>query len=262
VIFVNAEIPDDGDLVVVAVNRISPHGVYVTLDEFGGMKGFLHVSEISTGRVRHIEHFIRTGQKEVLKVIRVNKARGEVDLSLKQVNKQEKKDKLIEVKQNEKAKNILQIVKTKLNLDQEAMDKIHSSLDTAFGTLYNALEEVARNGSSVLSELDLKKPVLDCLEEVSKEKVTLPHVDINCVLEVTSSLSNGVDIIKEALAAAEKIKLSNSKITVSYLSAPKYRLVVQASDYKEAERVLKSAVDVVQDKIKHKGSVKIIRNDK
>ncbi len=110
------DIPEEGELVLVTVNQITTYGVYVSLDEYHGMRGFLHRSQIATGRVRHIERFIRVGQKEVLKVIRVNRARKEVDLSLKQVTGQDKKDKLIDVKQREKAKNIIEMVRGKINL--------------------------------------------------------------------------------------------------------------------------------------------------
>lgn len=254
-------IPDGGDLVLVTVNYISPHGVYVSLDEYGGMKGFLHVSEISTGRVRHIEHFIRMGQKEVLKVIRVNRARGEVDLSLKQVTKQEKKDKLIEVKQQEKARNIIWLVKSKLNLSEEETRKLQASLEEKFGTLYEALEEVAREGGSVLSDLGLPTTYVSIIEEVAKEKVALPKVDINGVLEISSPLSNGIDVVKNALSVAESLRAPNSKIMISYLSAPKYRIVVEAGDYKEAEKILKHVVQVVHDEMKSKGTVNFTRKE-
>src|SRR5487761_1219736 len=69
--------PDEGELVLATVTEISPHGVYVTLDEYGRLPAFLHISEIATGWVRDIERYAKPGQKIVLKVIRQNRNRKE-----------------------------------------------------------------------------------------------------------------------------------------------------------------------------------------
>jgi translation initiation factor 2 subunit 1 len=77
---------------------------------------------------------------------------------------------------------------------------------------------------------------------------------------VSSPLPNGIDIVKDALSSAEKKATFNTAIMINYLSAPKYRLEVEASDYKEAEKVIKSVVDVVQNKMKKRGTFQFIRN--
>ena len=120
--------PDEGELVLATVNEISPHGVYVTLDEYGRFPAFLHISEIATGWVRDIERYAKPGQKIVLKVIRINKSRKEIDLSLRQVSGEERKDKIIEVKKTEKAKSITEAMKKTLNLDDQSMSKIEAQL--------------------------------------------------------------------------------------------------------------------------------------
>ena len=51
----NSELPERGDIVLCTVREITSHGIYVDLDEYNGMNGFLHISEISTGWVRNIE---------------------------------------------------------------------------------------------------------------------------------------------------------------------------------------------------------------
>ncbi len=106
--------PEDGELVLATVKEITAHGVYVTLDEYGKLPAFLHISEIATGWVRDIERYAKPGQKIVLKVIRINRTRKEIDLSLRQVSGEERKAKIIEVKKTEKAATILDALKSKL----------------------------------------------------------------------------------------------------------------------------------------------------
>jgi translation initiation factor 2 subunit 1 len=74
------------------------------------MTGFLHIYEIATGRIRNIGRFVRSKQKAVLKMMMVNKARGQVDTSLKQVSGEERKPKLIEAKKSDKAATTLDYI--------------------------------------------------------------------------------------------------------------------------------------------------------
>ena len=69
-------LPKEGEIIIATVRQMTGHGVYVTLDEYSDMTGFLHISEIATGWIRNIERYVRPKQKTVLKVIRVNKVRG------------------------------------------------------------------------------------------------------------------------------------------------------------------------------------------
>ena len=68
-------LPEEGDIVFVNVKQVTNHGAYVSLEEYGNITGFLHISEIATGWIRNIERYVRPNQKIVLKVIRVNKTR-------------------------------------------------------------------------------------------------------------------------------------------------------------------------------------------
>jgi len=138
------ELPEAGDLVLATVKQVTSHGAYVDLEEYHGAMGFLHVSELSTGWVRHIDRYVRVNLKIVLKVIRVNTVRREVDLSLRNVTGDERKKKIIEVKRDDKAKGIINIVKEKLQIDDATNAKYVDVLWDHFDDLYAGLEEVMK----------------------------------------------------------------------------------------------------------------------
>lgn len=101
------------------------------------MTGFLHISEIATGWIRNIERYVKPKQKAVLKVIRVDKKRAEVDLSLKQVSGEERKSKLIEVKRNEKATAFMEMVKVKANLSDNEIDEMEDKILQKYDSVYD-----------------------------------------------------------------------------------------------------------------------------
>ena len=107
------ELPERGEIVLTTITKIMDHGAYVTLDEYDGLQGFLHISEIAPGWIRSISRFVKNGEKKVLLVKRVGGERSDIDLSLKQVSIDQKKKKLLEVKRYEKGNTLFLKVQEK-----------------------------------------------------------------------------------------------------------------------------------------------------
>src|SRR5438093_11427354 len=98
--------PEVGDLVVATVKRVEDYGAYVKLDEFAGIEGLVHISELATSWVRNIRDHAREGQKLVLKVLRVNPQRTQIDLSLRRVTGRAKSEQILESTKERKAESI------------------------------------------------------------------------------------------------------------------------------------------------------------
>ncbi|MHB1908643.1 MAG: translation initiation factor IF-2 subunit alpha [Nitrososphaerales archaeon] len=241
-------VPDEGELVLATVTEISPHGVYVTLDEYGKFPAFLHISEIATGWVRDIERYAKPGQKIVLKVIRVNKGRKEIDLSLRQVSGEERKEKIIEVKKSEKANSIVEALKKSLNLDDQGLQKLEDVLLDQYDTLYDAFDDIARRGQKAIQKLQgLEEGYVHVLETTSAEKIAIPIVEVRGVMDIRVKSSDGIDVIKNALKSVEESRSSSGvQVKATYLGTPRYRLTVKAENYKVAERALQNAREKIQ----------------
>jgi len=89
--FYERKVPDTDELVMVRVNSIDDVGVSCHLLEYNNLEGFLPLSEISRKRMRSVLRHVRTGQKQVLQVLRVDPERGFVDLSKKYITDVERK---------------------------------------------------------------------------------------------------------------------------------------------------------------------------
>jgi len=254
------ELPEVGDIVIATVKEVMPQGAYVTLDEYGGITGFLHISEIATGWIRNIERYVKPKQKAVLKVIRVNKVRAEVDLSLKQVGGEEKKAKLMEAKKDEKTNAFLDLIKEKCKLTDVQLKKYIDVLSEKYPILYDVFELVAKKGIKEIEDVDLPQEIKATIEEVCS-KIPIPSVEVRGIMEITCRKANGIEIIKETLMNAEESK-SGANISISYIGAPKYRLMVNAENFKVAEKALNAVVQKIQEGIeKNGGTFKFVREE-
>lgn len=232
-------------MVICTVREITSHGIYVNLDQYGGMNGFLHVSEISTGWVRNIERVAKPQQRLVLKVIRADKVRGEIDLSLRQVTNEERRAKVIEWKREERAVAIMNAVKKQLNLDDERARMYVGMLEEQFGTLYEALESAAKKGEKAFASLELPPEVVKEVVEVASEKIIPPRYEVGAVVEISSRTPNGIEQIKKTLLAAADS--SSAEVKITYAGAPRYRVRITADDYKQAEKALNSVIEKIGD---------------
>ncbi|MDA4120029.1 MAG: translation initiation factor IF-2 subunit alpha [Thaumarchaeota archaeon] len=237
-------LPEPGEVVVSTVREITSHGIYVNLDQYDGTNGFLHVSEISTGWVRNIDRVAKVSQKLVLKVIRVNKARREIDLSLRQVTNEERRAKVIEWKREERALAIIDAVKKKLGLDETQEKGLKQKLEEHFGTLYEALETAARKGEKGLAPAGLPEREAKAVAEVAMEKIVPPRYEVGALVEVSSRSPEGIEQVKKTLMSAASAP--SAEVHITYAGAPRYRVRITADDYKQAEK----ALDVVLEKIK------------
>ena len=252
------ELPEQGEIVMATITKLMDHGAYATLDEYEDIQGFLHISEIAPGWIRAVNRFVREGEKKVLLVKKVNPQRGDIDLSLKQVSKDQQKQKLKEVKKFEKGKTLLQTLKEKAKITDKDIEKIEDSLYSKFESVYDGFLDIARNGLENNKDLKIPKKIQPIFQELCS-KIKLPSVEIRGVMEITNSTSNGIEIIKEVLLDISK---SNSSIEITYLGAPKYRLSMIAEDFKSAEKSIKPIINEIESNItKKKGSFKFTREE-
>ena len=244
--------PEVGEFVVCTVKNVTDFGAYVKLEEFGGREGFIHISEIKAGWVKYVRDYVREGQKIVCKVLNVDPSRGHIDLSLKDVNEHQRRAKIQEWKNEQKAAKWVQFVAEETNPDETTLETLHEKLVEEFGSAYLAFEEAAIEGEKAFKGVKVNKKYLKSIIKIAGENIKLPFVDIAGYVDLTCNLPNGVEVIKQALSAATSVDDVDGKdirLEISYTGAPRYRIKVIAPDYKKAESVLKKSAQIAVDTI-------------
>ncbi len=248
--------PDESELVICTVTNIQFNSVFARLDEYG-KSGMIHISEISPGRIRNIRDYVKEGKRIVCVVLRINKERGHIDLSLRRVNKVQHRKKIEQMKKEQKSEKILELVAKDNKLDirsfyKEIMDKIE------YEYLSDFFDEVIA-GNADIASLKLKKPVAEQLEELVRQRIRLPTVTIEGVYTIHLFDPDGVEKIRKALVKADSV---SDDASIIYLGAGKYEIRVVAGDYKTAEKILKNITSTIDKSLKNvKGTVEFKRKD-
>ena len=250
--------PEDGELVLCTVTSVQFHSVFVDMDEYG-KNGMIHISEVSPGRIRNIRDFVREGKKIVCKVLKINREKGYIDLSLRRVNEKEKRRKIDQIKRGQNSEKIIEIAAQKVGLKTEDFYKLVSEkISGKYETLFDFFEAVVKNDKA-MSELDLDKKQAQVLSETIKLRVKPAEVEIKGKMKIMTFAPNGIDIVKESLQKAEDS--GKGSLEIIYLGSGQFRFSVKAPDYKEAEKILKTATDVTINFVsKHSGTAEFARD--
>lgn len=245
--------PETGELVIATIENLRDYGAYAKLDEYH-RTGFLHISEISSLRIRHVRDFVRENQKMVLKVLRVDPEKGHIDLSLRRVTKRERIEKIKSWKKDRKSEALLHAVAENLGLSaDDVYQKAGTILEQKYG-LYEGFETAVKDGAEALSKIGVPEDLAQEIAKVAEERIKIKMVKVRGVLEVRCNKPNGVRCIQEAFLGAKKSqKTKDVKIEFAVIAAPRYSVEVSAENWKRAEELIEKVGQAVVDNIKKAG---------
>jgi len=236
--------PEPGELVVGRVDEIEDFGVFIDLLEYEDKRGLCHISEVASGWIKNVRDHVNVDQRVVAKVLDIDRSAQQIDLSLKDVNDHQRKDTIQEWKNEQKADNWMELAFGE-DMGDEQYAAIANELLADFGSLYDGFEAAAIHGAEAFEESDLDGEEVEAIVDTARENVSVPYVKVTGYVSLECPTGDGVDVIKEALQAAE----GNGEVPeevdleVTYVGSPEYRIEVQAPDYKTAETELEESAE-------------------
>jgi translation initiation factor 2 subunit 1 len=251
--------PEENEIVLCTVTKIQFHSVFVRLEEYERKSGLIHISEISPGRIRNLRDYVKEGKVIVCKVLRVNKERDLIDLSLRRVNENQRRSKINEVKQEQVAEKIIEFVADKQKLDAKKLYlDVFKKIEEEYDFVYSFFEDVI-DDEKVLSTLKLKKDIHDLLLETIQQRIKPPEVVIDGKLLAVFYGPEGVEDIK---ALSKELKTVSDTLDIKFLGGGKYQIVIIDSNYKDAENTLKKVIEKAERFMKkHDGKFEFKRTE-
>ncbi|MFB6232626.1 MAG: translation initiation factor IF-2 subunit alpha [Haloarculaceae archaeon] len=248
--------PEPGELVVGRVDEIEDFGVFVDLQEYQDKRGLCHISEVASGWIKNVRDHVSEGQTVVAKVLDVDEGSQQIDLSVKDVNDHQRKEKIQEWKNEQKADNWMELA-----FGQEITDEqyaaVANDLLAEFGSMYEGFEAAAIHGTEALDGTDLSTEEIEAIVTTARENVSVPYVNVTGYVDLECPDSDGVDVIRDALHAAEGNGdvPEEVQLEVTYVGSPEYRIEVRAPDYKTAESHLEESARRAEAVIEDEGGV-------
>ncbi len=225
--------PKPGELVIGIVKKINPYGAIVVLTEYNNLESFLHISEVASKWIKNIHKFLHDGQRVVVKVLRVDPSKSQVDVSLRQVSEEEKKLKLQSVKQKARVINLIKFA-LKTAKSRMSPEKIYSKLEEV-GEPYYVLEDIL-DDEHAIDDIDIPDKIRSALIEVVKKSMKKSYVKVSAEIKLICNPPRGIEDIKKILSS-----IRNADIL--YLGAPYYKIIVDDEDYKHANKKLRKILE-------------------
>lgn len=233
-----SDFPEVGELVVGMCTKITTHGAYFNLEGYdilGKSAGFVHISELSRTWVRNIRKHVREGQKSVCRVMRVNIQRQEIDLSIRRVTESQKRETLQIHKQEQRARGIIKSVLKSLEISD---DTLIPRLESIFGNLYSCLERARDDGPSELIKSGINEKIAEELASAASRELERSTVSLLGNIQLSTIDPNGNEVIKRSFIDAIDVTIKKKalKVQVNVVSAPDYKVIIDAGDWKIAEK--------------------------
>src|SRR3989344_1134702 len=173
-------IPEVSELVICTVTKILPHAVFCQMDEYG-KSGMMHISEIAPGRIRNMNEYVSEGKKLVCKILRVDIEKGHIDLSLRRVNEGQRREKIEQLKKEQKAEKVIELFAHSIQQKPaEFYAMIAKPVFQEYEYLHQFFEDVV-NGEATVDILGLGTKVGAALHDLITQRMAPSEVEIKGV---------------------------------------------------------------------------------
>lgn len=254
--FYEEEFPNEGDLVMCQIKDVTEYSTIAVLLEYANREGMIMSNEYTRQANRSGMIKVRKiGKQEICKVLKVDPENGYIDLSRRQVRKEDEET----VNQIfAKNKTIQAIIR---GVSQATGEDIGTLYETIVWPLQKKQTHALDTFKEALNDFDkafegiaINPAVEKKLKDEIARRLSPNEVKIAAYFEVNCFTKEGIDAIKESLKAAEAVSTSDTKLTVTLVTPPIYLVnTVAKLNQKKAIETVNAGLEAVEKAIKARG---------
>ena len=247
------DLPEEGELVLCTITSIPRFGAFARLEEFENLTGLIPISEVAAGRIKSVRDYLREGQVVVCRVLRVNREKQQIDLSLRRVGEAQRRKKLEEIRQLQRVEKLVEYVARETGEDPvRLLEALEEGLLGKYPSVYDAFIAVVQGEEDLKSLKGVKASTRKLLHERILERIKPPVVTIQGRLSILSMAGDGVERVKRFLQGLEE-----DGVTLSYLGGGVWKYTISAPDYKQAEKQHDALLEKVEKTLKKDKTLEI-----
>lgn len=253
--------------------------------EYDDLEGMILLSELSRRRIRSIQRLIKVGKNEVVVVLRVDKDKGKclffffnkiatlwlallpfaaaanthvpgyIDLSKRKVLPE---DAVKAEEKYNKAKAVHSILRHVAEKHKVSLESLYETiawpLSKKYGSAYDAFKLAITDPTTVFEGIHAPTEQLqeEVLLQISR-KLTPNPVKVRADIAVSCFSEEGVDAVKAALTAGEKLHTEAVPVKVKLVAAPLFVLTSVSIDKAKAIERLGEAIETIKSHIEAAG---------
>lgn len=251
------DFPNRDDFVVVKVTQILDYGAFVELLEYKNIRGFVHISNVSSSWVKNIRNFVKMNAVRVAKVLNVDLDKKQIDLAFAGVNPMRERQVLSQYKQINREEKLVEILSKQTGKPfAEVWSAVAEPLIEAHNSLSEAFEKIALGFDP---SANLAKEWVAPVKDLVEKNIVVSKKELSGKLKLSSLSSNGLNSIKDVIADAESVKGCH----VSYAGGGSFNVACGGLTFKEADKILTSAMANAEKKAKKSGvEFEFVRDEK
>jgi len=239
------EFPEKRELVIGTVKNVNPYSVFISLDEYPGKVGMVHISEVAKKWIKDIRNWAKKGEKVVCLVMDVDKSRDHITLSIKRLSAQDKNRRMQSWKRDDKGEKLLKVLAKDKNMDiDQAYKEIGFDIQENFKDMLEAFELALKKGPDYLERRGISEEWAKEIQKIANERIKIKNIKVSKNIEIKTYDPDGIEKIKKVF----KEIIKKYGVEFKYISAPKYSISLTTKDPKEGEKTLNQAIEEIKEK--------------